>query len=343
MISRRKAVLGATGAATLASLVGCRKEPAPSTSGTAEPVSGAARPARDEEYVLVSANAQLPLFVANDHPALMQAARELGVRATIAGPNSVDIPALVAALEQTAARKPAGIMVNGWDPSALVAPINEAIDNGIPVVCVDADVPASKRIAFIGTDWTEVGVRQAQVMVKALNGRKGRIAMLGIIEEHIDQLAFAGFRSVAEKAGLTIMEPQQDKGSQSEAVRVASDLIQAHPDLVGMAGFDSESGSGIGQAIREAGKIGAIVGTCVDADPRQLRYIKDGILTACVGQKRALFTYQGLKTLYELAHPSLKITSDDHAAGISPVPVYYNTGTFLVTRDNVDLVLKGTA
>jgi ABC-type sugar transport system substrate-binding protein len=332
----------AAGTASLASLAGCRKEAAPATAGK-EPGSGSTRPVRDEEYVLVSANAQLPLFVANDHPALMQAARELGVRASIAGPNSVDIPALVSALEQTAARKPAGIMVNGWSPSALVAPINDAITNGIPVICVDADVPASKRIAFIGTDWTEVGVRQAEAMVKALNGRKGRVAMLGIIEEHIDQLAFAGFRPIAEKAGLTVMEPQQDKGSQSEAMRVASGLIQAHPDLVGLAGFDSESGSGIGQAIREAGKTGAIVGTCVDADPRQLRFIQEGVLAASVGQKRALFTYQGLRTLYELAHPTLKITSDDHAAGISPVPVYFNTGTFLITRDNVDVLLKGKA
>ena len=34
----------------------------------------------------------------------------------------------------------------------------------IPVVCVDADVPASKRMAFIGTDWFDLGVRQAEAI-----------------------------------------------------------------------------------------------------------------------------------------------------------------------------------
>jgi len=70
--------------------------------------------------------------VAHDHPALRLVGQELGVKVTIAGPNMVDIPGLVAAIEQTTARRPAGMMVVGWDPSALVPPINQAMDAGIP-------------------------------------------------------------------------------------------------------------------------------------------------------------------------------------------------------------------
>src|SRR5205085_4741111 len=132
------------------------------------------------------------------------------------------IPGLVAAVEQTAARKPSGMMVVGWDPSALIPAINKAIEAGIPVVCVDADVPGSKRLAFIGTDWFDLGVRQGQAMVKALGGKKGKVAMQGLIEQFIDQQAFAGFKSVAEKAGLTVMDPQQDKGNQAESAKVAT-------------------------------------------------------------------------------------------------------------------------
>ena len=75
------------------------------------------------------------------------------------------------------------MMVVGWDPSALVPSIDAAVAAGIPVVCVDADVPASRRLSFIGTDWFEIGVRQAEAMVKALAGRKGRVALLGLIEQ----------------------------------------------------------------------------------------------------------------------------------------------------------------
>jgi len=336
-VTRRSALLSLSalaGGSLIAGLTSCEKAAQPETQTSKKQADA------NEEYVWLSANANLPLFTAHDQPALKVVGQELGVRVTIAGPNSVDIPGLVSAVEQTAARKPAGMMVVGWDPSALVPAINQAVDSGIPVVCVDADVPESKRLAFIGTDWHEIGVRQAEAMVKALNGRKGKIALLGLIEQSIDQAAIAGFRSVVEKAGLVCMDPQQDKGNQAEATRVAASIIQANPDLIGMAGFDSESGPGFGQAIKEAGKTGQIIGTCVETQEQHLRLVKEGVLAACIGQKRELFTYVGVLALYQVKHSPLKFTTDDKKAGITPIPVNYNTGTYTVTRDNVDVFLK---
>src|SRR3982751_3621059 len=107
------------------------------------------------------------------------------------------------------------------------------------------------------------------------------------------------------------MDPQQDKGNQVEATRVAAAILQAHPDLVGMAGFDSESGPGMGQAIKEAGKAGKVLATCVEAEEQHLRLLKEGVLTACVGQKRELFTYIGVKALFDVNHSPVKFTSDD--------------------------------
>ena len=146
------------------------------SAATARPAVAGADLRRDEEYVWLSAHAHLPLFVARDHPALFQVGRELGVRVTIAGPDTVDIPGLVAAVEQTAARRPTGIMVVGWDPSALIPAIDRAVESGVPVVCVDADVPGSKRLAFIGTDWYDLGVRQGEAMLRGLArpSRRGR-------------------------------------------------------------------------------------------------------------------------------------------------------------------------
>lgn len=139
----RRDVLKTAGAALAGSVfAACEKRKAEvQTAG-----AGATGPKADfsgEEYVWISPHANLPLYVAHDHPALHNVARELGVQVTIAGPDTVDIPATIATIEQTAARKPAGIMVSGWDPSAFVAPINMAIESGIPVVTVDVDVPGA--------------------------------------------------------------------------------------------------------------------------------------------------------------------------------------------------------
>ena len=75
-----------------------------------------------------------------------------------------------------------------------------------------------------------------------------------------------------------MLEPQQDKGNQAEAARVAAASLQARADLVGIAGFDSESGPGMGQAISEAGKAGRVVATCVEAEEQHLRLVKEGVL-----------------------------------------------------------------
>ncbi len=222
-----KSVACAGGAAGLAS---CAKQDdsladAPSTADYSH-----------EEYVWISPKANLPLYQAHDHPALRLAGKRLGVQVTIAGPNTVDIPSFVTAIETTTIRRPAGMMVVGWDPSAAIAPINKAIESGVPVICVDGDVPASKRLAFVGTDWYDLGVRQGEAMLAALSGRRGKVAMLGLTEQYIDQRAFAGFRSVVEPAGLTVMEPQHDRADAGTAARVAATMIQATPDLVGLAG-----------------------------------------------------------------------------------------------------------
>ena len=331
---RRSAAAGSIVA--LGTLSGCEKKETPPASSAAglktSDYSG-------ERYVWLSAHANLPLFTRHDHPALRLAAKELGVQAIVAGPNALDISALVAAIEQTTAQKPAGMIVVGWDRSALVPPINAAIERGIPVICIDADVPASKRLCFVGTDWYEIGVRQCEAMGKALQGRKGKVALIGLIDQEIDQRAFEGFRSIAPRYGLECMEPQHDKGNTSEATQVASAIIQGTPGLVGIAGFDSESGPGIGQAIKESRKTGQIIGTCVDAEEPHLRFLSEGVLTACIGQKRELFTYYGLRILFDLVHSQLKLTKDDKKAGIYPVPNNINTGTYTVTKENINAFL----
>jgi len=69
--------------------------------------------------------------------------------------------------------------------------------------------------------------------------------MLGLIDQIIDQQAFNGFRSVAEKSGLTCLDPQHDRGNQADATRAAAAIIQGRPDLVGMARFEIKIGAGL--------------------------------------------------------------------------------------------------
>lgn len=59
----------------------------------------------------------------------------------------------------------------------LTPTIKKAMDAGIPVVTVDADLPDSGRIAFVGTGNVEAGITGGEKM-KELLGDSGKVAIM---------------------------------------------------------------------------------------------------------------------------------------------------------------------
>lgn len=107
----------------------------------------------NEEYVWVSCLSNQSMFVNSDQAGLKQFAEDYGVKVSVVGPTDYDVAGQAAALDQVVATKPAGIMVIGME-SSLKDSIDAAVDAGIPVVTIDADVSDSKRLC--GTEKTAV-------------------------------------------------------------------------------------------------------------------------------------------------------------------------------------------
>ena len=70
---------------------------------------------------------------------------ELGVKAVYGGTTEMDANKQIASFEQALAQKPAGIFCHPVNGDAFIAPINKAIDSGVPVVTFANDSPNSKR------------------------------------------------------------------------------------------------------------------------------------------------------------------------------------------------------
>jgi len=289
----------------------------------------------NETYYWISQNSTLPLFVANDYPGWKSAAQELGVKAQMVGPTTIDLAAFIATIDQVCAQHPAGVSVVGWDPS-LSASVDKCIAAGVPTVTDDADLPNSKRLAFIGTDWHEIGVAQAKAMIAA--AKPGKVATLSIIAADNMNSARQGFVDTLKGTGFTIVANEDDGGSAETAASKTASLLAAYPDLVGIAGFDSESGAGIVRALTEGGKVGKIAVTAMEQTPEFFQTIKDGSVDAIIIQKRALFTYYALKTLYDYNHNGQKILGLDVKTA-SPVPFNIDTGLLVATSKNIDEVL----
>lgn len=296
-----------------------------------------------EVYYWVSNKSNLPLFVKYDYVGMKKIAEELQVQVRVAGPTDFDIPGFIAAVDQVCAQKPAGVsVVGGWDPS-LTEPVKRCLALGVPTVVDDGDLPDSGRLAYIGTSWTAVGEAQAKAMMKALpNG--GKIAVTSIINANNMREGVAGFTAYLKAHGggkYNIVANEDDNGDASKAAQVTSALLAAHPDLAGIAGFDSESGAGIVTALREAGKKpGQIHVTAMEQTPDFFKTAKEGWVDGIVVQNRELFIYYAVRMLHDFNHNGLKTAGLDAKQGGVPIPNVIDTGLLVVNKDNADKVLS---
>src|ERR1700692_3936021 len=124
----------------------------------------------DEYFVLVAANLQVPYWQSAG-AGFSRAAAQKKVRTESLGPNNYDPKAEREALDRAVQQKATGILLAVTDPLLLKDSIDKAVAAGIPVVTMDSDAPASKRLFFIGTNNYQVGMVGGQRLAQALKGK----------------------------------------------------------------------------------------------------------------------------------------------------------------------------
>jgi ribose transport system substrate-binding protein len=317
--------------------------PACRTSGPATPAANSPSPptpatshepqvASDELYVEVCALVQLPYFI--DHRLGMEAAgRELGVRAEFVGPADYDMAAMIATLEQTLARKPAGLLVVGFD-AALKPAIDRAVAAGVPVVTLDSDVPGSKRLCFIGTGNYAAGVAGAKALADAVGGKGAVVILTKTGQPNLEERVRGYREELARHPGIRLAGVGNTNSDPTVAASAAAAFLQRQPDLAGIGCVEAAGGIGAGTAVREAGRAGKVKIVAMDRDDGTLDMLRSGLIHASIAQKTALMSYLGAKLLYGLKHGAVRITTDDAAAQVTPLPAMIDTGILRIDKSN---------
>lgn len=291
----------------------------------------------DELYIMATMYSSHPVLQP-DLRYFKEKGEALGVRTLTVGPPDNSLERYIEAIEQAIAQKPDGLAINGLDV-AIVALIDKAMDQGIPVVLWDADLPMSKRITFIGTDWPQLGVRLADAMAPLVN-KRGKVGRVGNISQPHITAAMDMFKTHMAKIApdVEVLDVLDDEGRIEVAESVANALIQMHPDLAGIAGFDGSSGAGICPAVRNVGKAGVIKVAINDLTPTHIEFLKDGSAQYVSGQKRNIFGPLALQVLFDINNQGYAFTSSiksDAALGIYQAPDKIDTGFIDVTAESV--------
>ena len=310
---------------------GCGK-PAPQAS----PAGPADR--SNQLYIEVSALGSLDYFY--DHRLGMElAGRALGVKTEYIGPPDYDMAAMVTMFEQAIARKPQGIVVVGFEPS-LNAIVDKAVAAGIPVVTVDADLPGSKRCAFVGTGNTQAGYQGGKKLA-ALIGGKGKVALMTKPGQSNLEERMAGYRkALAEYPDVSIVQVADTQSDPNVAAQAAATLLQKYPDLAGIGCVEAAGGMGAATAVREAKQAGTVKIVAMDRGNDLLEQIKEGVVSASVAQQTALMPFYATHLLYNLVNAPLPITSDNAKAGVSGVPPLIDTGVVIVDQSNCQYFIR---
>src|SRR6185436_5821058 len=128
------------------------------------------------------------------------------------------------------------ILLAASDGPALVAQVNAAVDQGVPVMTFDSDVPGSKRFAFFGADDADLGAKVARDLTAALGG-KGQVAILAGNPDSNNLKARAeGVRKgLAASPQIEVVATVNHQETPLEATTEVLKFDAAHPQLAGWA------------------------------------------------------------------------------------------------------------
>lgn len=296
----------------------------------------------EERYVLVAANINLPYWQ-EAQAGLTDIGKTTGVKVEMVGPSSFSPSEELSAFQQAVAQHPSGIMVSVTDPKLFKEPIDAAIAQGIPVICIDADAPDSRRVLFIGTDNFRAGQESGKHMAEMLGGQ-GRILVIGLSGQLNTEERTRGVNEVLKKyPGIKIVQNIDDKGDPRNAYDAVSALLQKKEKIDGIVGLEASGGAGAADVLHRMDLTGKIKIVAFDKDPQTLEGIERGWITATVVQEPYVMAFYGVRFLDDLHHNVVHEFKDWATAPAPPLPVFVDTGTAVVDKSNLAMFRKALA
>ncbi len=296
---------------------------------------GAARAATDAPFpdhprwklVFVNHVTTNPFFVPTQY-GIQDACGLLGCDYQWSGSANADVAEMVNAMNAAIAARAAAIAVPIVDPHAFDAPVQRALDAGIPVFAYNADAPAgsaNKRLAYIGQDLYASGYKMGERIASMIDS--GLVALFIATPGQLNiQPRLDGAVAAIKKSGKKIETQQIATGATvNEELSKIKAFYLGHQDLKGMFAVDAGSTQGVGE-VMEQFKLqskGVHAGG-YDLLPKTVQLIQDGHLDFTIDQQAYL---QGLYTAMEMF--------TFLASGGLTGPADINTGLKFVIKDSV--------
>ena len=292
-------------------------------------LGGTRAEAAEKTFAVVPKALGVP-FYADAETGCDNEAKKIGAKCEFTGPAQLDDAAQISIMRDLITKHVAGIAVAPNNPDSIKGVISDALAAGIPVITFDSDAPTSKRIAFVGTNNEGGGETAGQAFAKLMpNGGTYAVLTGGLSASNLNQ-RIAGFK---KQLGANFHEvagsPYTCNDDTNQGVQVIQDILAKYPHLDGIfysGGWPMFAPAAYARALKSRKADiadGKFVIVSFDTLKPQLELLKAGYASVLVGQRPYAMGVDSIDQLNTLSTGG-------------KVPEVTDTGTDVVTKDNVD-------
>ena len=289
--------------------------------------------------IAVIAKSTVSDFWQNVRRGVKTAATEYNIEISFDGPeNEEDYVAQNEMITSAVARGVDVIVLSAIDYYESVDAVNAAVAAGVKVVMIDSGVDSDRISSFIGTDNYGAGRLAGEAALDAVikmqngddsssdsvadtefngdNGTKSNDTsdndddfdysrvVIGLVNYDPNsangQEREAGLRAVAEEKGATVAGVVNVDSNVESATAGALELLNEHPEINAIVGFNEWTTLGVGYAVEQLGLADTVAAVGFDSNVVSIGMLETGEMDALIVQNPFAIGYIGVQTAYEL-------------------------------------------
>ncbi|QIE99498.1 sugar ABC transporter substrate-binding protein [Pantoea stewartii] len=250
-------------------------------------------------YALVQINQQA-LFFNQMSQGAQEAAKASGKNLVIFNANDNPV-SQNDAIENYIQQGVKGIMVDAIDVNGIMPAIKEAAAAKIPVIAIDAVLPAGPQAAQVGVDNLEggkiIGKYFVDYVAKNMGG-KARLGIVGALNSAVQNQRQKGFEeTIKSHPGITVADVVDGQNVQDTAMTAAENLITGNPDLTAIYATGEPALLGAIAAVENQGRQKDIKVFGWDLTSKAISGIDGGYVTAVLQQDPKKMGEEAVKAL----------------------------------------------
>ncbi len=240
------------------------------------------------------------------------------------GPEQFDQSLQTPILNAVVQTQPDAIMMAPNDAQGMIAPIQAAIDAGVPVLCVDTTINSDIQLADVSTDNVEGGRLAARGLAEGIGG-SGKVFVVKPGVSTTDQREQGFAAELANFPDIEYLGQEYCDNDANRAAAIVSARLQSDPDLAGIFGTNLFSAQGAAAGVREQGRTGEVQVVGFDAGPAQVQDLQSEVVDLLIAQHPG-----------DIGEIAVQLLHDYLTTGEPIEPKQYVTGATIVTRETIE-------